>query len=292
MKATRAKKETKAKRTVFGAPEKVGKKTPVRPYRQIIVDSNDPGYTNRVLVATPSTGVIRMEWATARWGQIIPMNWSQVQMIQFMNSFAPLRFIVPDAQNLIVKEVVEKDYEWLILVEHDNVLAPDTFVRFNKYMREEKVPVVSGLYFSRSEPSEPLVFRGRGTSVYWNWKFGDEVWCDGVPTGCLLVHGGLLRAMWKESEEYVVNGIKTRRVFENPAKTWFDPNTNQFNTLAGTTDLEWCTRIIKGGFFKKSGWKEFEHKKYPFLVDTKIFCKHIDPNGRIYPPDEILKSSK
>jgi len=271
----------KATRTIYGS------KSPVRPYRQIIVNSNDPGYVNRLLVATPTTGNIRMEWALARWGQVIPMNWSQVQMVEFMNSFVPEGFVVPDAQNIIVKEVIEKNFEYLLLIEHDVILPPDAFLKFNRYIRDEKVPIVSGLYFSRSEPSEPLVFRGRGTSVYWKWKLGDLVWVDGVPTGCLLIHAGILRKMWEESPEYVVNGIKTRRVFDNPTKVWYDPNTMNFNTLTGTSDLEWCTRVIKGRYFEKAGWKEFQRKKYPFLVDTNIFCRHISPDGTQYPNFEV-----
>lgn len=276
-------KAPKYKKTIYGP------KSPVRPYRQIKMDANDPGYVNRVLVATPTTGNIRMEWALARWGQVIPMNWSQVQMVQWVNTYAPFRFAVPDAQNVIVKEVIEKDFEWLLLVEHDNILPADAFMRYNKYMREEKVPVVSGLYFSRSEPSEPLVFRGRGTSVHWDWKMGEKVWVDGVPTGMLLVHRGILKAMWDESPEYVVNGVGTRRIFNNPRKVWFDGAGN-FNTLSGTTDLEWCTRVIDGGYFEKGGWKNYQNKKYPFLVDTNIFGYHIAPNGQQFPNFDPYKT--
>lgn len=279
------------KRKTPKATEKIygDKKSPVRGYRQIEVDSNNPGYVNRVLVATPTTGLIRMEWALARWGQTIPMNWSQVQAIQYYNSYVPLGFSVPDAQNLIVKSVVEGDFEWLLLVEHDNVLPSDAFLRFNRYMREEEVPIVSGLYFSRSHPSEPLVFRGRGTSVYWDWEMGDRVWVDGTPTGCLLIHAGILREMWKESPEYTVGGVTTRRVFENPNKVWIDEETGNFNTLAGTTDLQWCTRVMEGDYFKKAGWDEFHDKKYPFLIDTNIFCKHINQDGTQFPPFDPWK---
>jgi hypothetical protein len=197
---------------------------------------------------------------------------------------------VPDAQNIIVKSVVEQDFEWLLLIEHDNIIPADAFIRFNRYMNEEKVPIVSGLYYSRSNPSEPLVFRGRGTSVYTDWKQGDRVWVDAVPTGTLLVHAGILREMWKESPEYMVNGVVTRRVFDNPRKLWYDTEGN-FNTLTGTSDLEWCTRIMEGGYFKKAGWKDYEGKKYPFLIDTGILVKHIDLDGTIY-PDHMIQEGK
>ena len=269
-------------RTVYGTSEKSKSKHQAR---HVTLDSNDPGYTNRVLVATPTAGNVRMEWVSGRYGQIIPMNWSMVTYINFMNSFAPIRYAVPDAQNIIVREALSKDFEWLLLVEDDVILPPDAFVRFNKYMRDCNVPVVSGLYFSRNEPSEPLVFRGRGTSVYWKWKAGQKVWADGVPTGCLLIHNSILKALWKESPEYRIGGGIARRVFDNPQKLWENPETGDFNMLSGTSDLEWCTRVMKDKIFEKAGWKEFQKMKFPFLVDTDIFCKHIDRNtGVQYPP--------
>ena len=45
--------------------------SPVRPYRTIIQDSGDPGYINRLMVATPVTGLVRIEWVQARYGQTI-----------------------------------------------------------------------------------------------------------------------------------------------------------------------------------------------------------------------------
>jgi hypothetical protein len=260
-----------------------GRVSPVREYRTIVKDSGDPGYVNRVLVATPTTGLVRIEWVQARYGQIIPMNWSQVQMLHYMNSYMPLRYQVADAQNVIVKELIDKDFEWLLLLEHDTVLPPDAFVRFNEYMREAKVPVVSGLYYSRSRPSEPLVFRGRGTGVYTDWKQGDRVWVDGVPTGCLLIHGGILRAMWAEAEEYTVGNVKLRRVFDTPRAAWYDPESGQYNTISGTSDLQWSTNVMNGHYFKKSGWDMYEDKKYPFLIDTNLRCSHINPNGEQFP---------
>jgi hypothetical protein len=48
---------------------------------------------------------------------------------------------------------------------------------------------------------------------------------------------------------------------------------------------------MEGGYFKKAGWHDFEGKKYPFLIDTNIFCKHIDPDGTQY-PDHMVQETK
>lgn len=257
--------------------------SPVREY-QTKVDTNGQNYVNRLLVGTPVTGLVRVEWVSARYGQIIPMNWSYIYLNQFINSYMPLRYQVADAQNLIVKAAIEQDMEWLFLLEHDVVLPPDAFMRLNHYILEEKAPVVSGLYFVRGRPSYPLVFRGRGNSVYTRWKLGDKVWVDGVPTGCLLIHMGIIREMWQDSEEYTVGNQVTRRVFNTPRDLWFDPeDDSRIVASGGTSDLAWCTRVMEGGYFKKAGWGKYNRKKYPFLIDTEIFCRHINPDGEMFP---------
>lgn len=257
--------------------------SPVREYRTIVQDSGDPGYVNRILIGTASTGLVRIEWHQARSGQIIPTNWSTVQMLQFVNSYIPLRYQVADAQNLIVKEAVEKDFEWLFFLEHDVLIPPDCFIRINEYMREAKTPVVSGLYYTRSRPSEPILYRGRGNGYFGGWKQGDKVWADGVPTGCLLIHMGLLRAMWADAEEYQIGRITTRRVFDTPQALWFDPETGVFNTTSGTSDLDWCSKVIDGGYFAKSGWDSYQQMRWPFLCDTNLRCSHVNPNGEQFP---------
>ncbi len=245
--------------------------------------SRDP--RNRILISTPTLGVIRAEWAAARWGQVIPCNWSNSSIQAGVNSHLPIRYLVADAQNLAVQEAVQKDFEWLLLHEDDVVLPPDAFLKLNEYMRKADVPVVSGLYYTKSDPSEPVVYRGRGNSYFDGWKRGDKVWADGVPTGCLLIHCSILKLMYEDSEEYqLFNGTTARKVFETPGRVWTDPETGASQSEVGTSDLAWCDRVIDKGYLKRAGWAKVGRRKYPFLVDTNIFCTHIDlSSGKQYP---------
>lgn len=186
----------------------------------VVNDSGNPNYVNRILVGTPVTGLVRIEWVNGRYGQVIPCNWSMVNYTHFMNSYYPLRYQVADAE-LDCKAAIEEKFEWLFLLEHDNVLRPDAFVRLNQYMLDGKEPVVSGLYFTKGWPSEPLVYRGRATATSLTGD-GPQDRVDGVPTGRPLIDMSLIRAMWEESEEYDLGGQKTRRVFHTPCDVWFD----------------------------------------------------------------------
>ena len=77
--------------------------------------------------------------------------------------------------------------------------------------------------------------------------------------------------------------MKRGRVFETPIRMWEDPQTQSWQTSIGTEDLAWCDKVVKDGIFAKAGWPEYQKKTYPFLVDTNIFCGHIDPSGTRYP---------
>lgn len=258
-------------------------KSPVREYKMITMDGGSDAYINRMLIGIPTRGYCRMEWHQAQRALVTPVNWSEVAVTQPYSAAYTYNYQVADAQNMLVQTALERDFEWILFYEDDMLPPPDALMRLNQYMRAEDTPVVSGLYYTRSRPSEPLVFRGRGDSVYDKFKIGDKVWCTGVPTGFLLVHMGLMRAMWDESPEYQARNRVTRRVFETPRRAEYNAEMNQFNTFSGTSDLEWCNRVIEGEYFKKSGWTKYQRKKYPFLVDTNIFVRHIEFNGEQFP---------
>jgi hypothetical protein len=44
---------------------------------------------------------------------------------------------------------------------------------------------------------------------------------------------------------------------------------------------------MEGDYMRKAGWDEYVDNlpdpRYPFLVDTALFCPHIEMNGQQYP---------
>lgn len=255
---------------------------------------NDVPWKKRFMLGIATEGLVRIEWAAHRYGQIIPINW---QMADFSITYSPEQFTtahavgfgIDDAYNAIIQQALNKGVEWLLIVEDDVLVPHDLFLKMNGYMTESKTPVVSGLYYSKGIPSVPLVFRGRGNGAFRDWKRGDKVWCDGIPFGCLLVHMSILKYMWENSETYnAPNGTKLKRVIETPRKKFFDPETKEYMVQVGTQDLYWCDRIMKEDIFAKTGWDSIANQKFPFLCDTDIFCKHIDrQTGRQYPIGDI-----
>jgi len=237
---------------------------------------NDEPINRRILWGTPTLGVIRMEWANAVQGLIMPCNWSNGRVV-------PYNYMVADAQNLIAHEVLTGKWEWCWLLEDDNIVPANTLLLLEEHMRTGTVPIVSGLYHLKNS-REPLLYRGSGTGAYWpgpkTWKPGDQVWVDGVPTGCLLVHRSIFEVMAKDAEVYELRNqgqtVQIKRIFTTPRDYWIDPATGSYQMRVGTSDLYWCRQIIRDKVLARAGWPRLAKQTYPFLVDTRLAVGHID----------------
>jgi hypothetical protein len=234
---------------------------------------------HRLLIGTPTLGTIRIEWHNAMSGLVIPCNWG-------MASTTPIGFLVADGQNLIAHEVLQKGFEWVLFIEDDTIPPVDLLLRLQEHIEKRTVPIVSGLYHVKGG-TEPMIYRGRGTGAYKDWKPGQQVWADGVPTGCLLVHCSILAELAKTAQIYTLlsSGVpfQVKRIFESPRRAYTDPATGGYMKLLGTSDLYFCDQVMQQGILAKAGWPKVAKREFPFLVDTRIVCSHVDrETGRVW----------
>jgi hypothetical protein len=198
----------------------------------------------------------------ARFGQVIPCNWSNGDIFQFYSQFSPLGYAVAEARNICVEYFIKQGFEWWFSIDEDVILPPDTFLKINDYMESGEYPIVSGLYYCKGSHPEPLMFRGRGNGCYQNWKKGDKVFCDGIPCGCLLMHRSILETLYNSSPAVVVPSLAgpvvVRKVFETPRKASFDPAAGKYVSEQGTEDLFFLDRVMKENVFEKCGVEKYK----------------------------------
>lgn len=248
-----------------------------------ILQYNDTAWRKRLLVSVATEGWVRYEWAAARYGQVTPVNWAASG---FDINYTAIGYSIDDAYNMITSKALEMGVDWLVIIEDDVLVPNNLFVLLADYINEAKYPVVSGLYYTKGSPSEPLIFRGRGNGPYLDWTLGDKVKCDGLPMGCMLMHTSLLRWMWDNAaEDYrLCDGTPSRKVFVTPKQVWYDPESGGWQRREGTQDLYFFDRLIEHEVLSKTGWDDLAKEENPWLCDTNIFCKHIDRgSGRQYP---------
>ena len=239
---------------------------------------------HRLLLGVPVTGLVRIEWVLGKYGQTIPCNWSLAEHMHPLPQVTPLGYDVKDARNIIVQAAVQQNFEWLFFNDSDTILPPDCFLKLNEYMRDGTIPIVAGLYFTKSYPSEPLLYRGRGNSYFTKWKLGEKVWCDGTGMGATLLNVKVLQKMWEDAPEYLAGGNqKVRKVYDTPQFLWLDPEAGGVKGFQGTEDLSFYDRLIQGNYLARAGFKHVSRRKWPILCDTSMLCYHITPDGVRYP---------
>jgi hypothetical protein len=201
-----------------------------------------------------------------------------------MSQHSPIDFQVPDGRNIIAHNLLTGGYEWLLFIDHDVIVPPNLFLLVNDVMAEKKYPIWAGIYFTKSVPSEPLIYRGRGNGYFRDWKFGDKVWVDGVHMGCTLIHRSVFEGLAPNCRRYVpAPGMpEIAEFYINPAKVFSDPEQRATFVATGTEDLNFCERVIEQGVIQKAGW-EVPDFKHPIMIDTSVYCRHIDQNGLQYP---------
>jgi len=252
----------------------------------------------QILIGSPTLGTVRIEWHNAMRGMVTPPNWASV-------SSTPRGYTVPDAQNMLVDQVLRGPFRALLLIEDDTCPPAHALIQFDRWFwkmeRKKAPPVVSGLYHIKGSAEiregkrggiellgpEPLAYRGGGQRAYRDWDYGDVIWVSGIPTGALLIHRAVLEAWAREPdvESYTIPGypFPCKRIFMQPSHVWIDPGGGT-HCSAGTTDLWWSDQTIKRSILAKAGWpKRFSAKTYPFIIDTALVFKHVDRmTGMLY----------
>lgn len=160
------------------------------------LDEMASGMPRRVIATcTPSLGRIPTQWAFALRNLFTPMNLGIMTMYS-------LGLPVAESRNRLIRQVLAMDEESTSL-EISHVFWIDDDVLFQRgalvQLSQHRMPIVSGVYFSKSPPGEPLIFDGplRGSAPF---RPGEvrEVWGHGM--GLTLVETEVYRRLRDETE--------------------------------------------------------------------------------------------
>jgi len=168
---------------------------------------------------------------------------------------------IDKAREFFAEKAIEFNCKWLFMMDED-VAVPSYAIRqlVHRLEHDEKAGLAAGIYCQKTNPTEPMVFRGKGGGPYWKWKAGELFECDSIGLGCSLVRVD---------------------VFKDLPKPWFKTVDDNDAVLDGvaklvgwTEDIWFCNRL------REAGWK--------VLADGGILPDHLDmQNGKAtnLPPD-------
>jgi GT2 family glycosyltransferase len=154
---------------------------------------------------------------------------------------------VGEARNHIAEEAIAKHAKYLWFID-DDVAVPTLAIRKLIYELEQnpEAMVIGGIYCSKTEPPEPVVFQGKGQGAFWQWKLGDVFECDGIGTGCMLIKTELFAKLEKPWFKTIDEACTDPAQFKNQQ----------------TDDLYFCDKVIDAG--------------YKILAHGGVQCLHWD----------------
>lgn len=162
------------------------------------------------------------------------------------------------ARDAVVEDALADGCKYVWFVDDDTVPPSDAARKLivaleQERVRNSNVKIIGGIYCTKTDPPEPLVFQGPGSGSDYNWKVGEVFPCWGLGTGCMMIDAEVFRAL---------------------PKPWFVIK-DEAHDFEGE-DLSFCRKAQEAGFKVKA--------------HGGVLCTHWDVNASPYkvysvPPD-------
>jgi predicted SAM-dependent methyltransferase len=140
-----------------------------------------------VVVGIPSFGMLSTYFLQARMAQQFPLVSSAIDKIVLNKPIA-------EARNEIVEYALEQNANYIYWLDDDVIPPPETFLKL--YMQQKDI--INGVYWSKSNPPMPLLFRNHLEGPYLDWHIGDLIEIDAAGNGLTLVKTDVYRKIQKE----------------------------------------------------------------------------------------------
>jgi len=161
---------------------------------------------------------------------------------------------VEEARCVAVDEAIKVGAKYLWFVD-DDTIPPSHAARALIYQLENNpdAMVCGGLYVTKEDIPQPVVFQGIGLGSYWHWKKGDVFECTGMGAGCMMIRTEVFKTLEKPYFKFI------RDI----------PSDINHGSSCISEDIYFCEMVRKEG--------------YKVLAHGGVLCRHFDVNtGRVF----------
>lgn len=197
-----------------------------------------------VCVGIPSFGMVSTYFMQSRMSQQFPLVSSAIDKVVLNKPIA-------EARNEIVEFALQQGAQYLFWLDDDVIAPPDAFMKLYRHQKD----VINGVYWSKSNPPMPLLFRDHLNGPYWDWHVGDLIEIDAAGNGLTLVKMDVYRKISKELGDpwYSTDYSSFKNVSESP--------------LNNTEDIYFYWKAKKAG--------------YKIWADTSVQALHYDKVNQV-----------
>lgn len=197
-----------------------------------------------VVIGIPSFGMVSTYFLQSRVSQQFPLVSSAIDKVVLNKPIA-------EARNEIVEYALEQGANYIYWLDDDVIAPPDAFLRLFNHKKD----IINGVYWSKSNPPMPLLFRNHLEGPYYDWHLGDLIEIDAAGNGLTLVKTDVYRTIkeklggpWYSTEYASFPGVKA-------------------SPVNNTEDLYFYWKARKCGF--------------KIWADTRVQAFHYDKNNGI-----------
>lgn len=199
-----------------------------------------------VVVGIPSFGMVSTYFAQSRQGMAFPLVSSSIDKYVLDKPIA-------EARNEIVQFALDQGANYIFWLDDDVIAPGDSFLKLLRHNRD----IINGVYWSKSNPPMPLLFRNHLEGPYYNWHVGDLIEIDAAGNGLTLVKTDVYRKMQKE-----LGG------------PWYS---TEYLSFAGINDMPSPPNNTEDLYFY---WKA-KKLGYKIWADTSVQAYHFDKNNKV-----------
>lgn len=192
-------------------------------------------------------GLVPIQFLMSHMNWTPPLNVSMAYMVK-------MNMLSSHARQVMTMEAIRSGAEYIFYVDDDTLIPPlGLYTLYNFMEQNPHAGAVSGVYTTRQNPNEPLIYKEHGAGCAWDFEMGPGAKPEvifGAGAGCLLARVSAIKAVMEANPGVPV---------------WADekdlPGADKRGVMWGH-DIRFCRLLNLHGF--------------PVYVDGKILCGHYD----------------
>lgn len=192
-------------------------------------------------------GLVPIQFVMSHMNWTPPLNVSMAYMVK-------MNMLSSHARQVMTMEAIRAGAEYIFYVDDDTLIPPlGLYTLYNFMEQNPHAGAVSGVYTTRENPNEPLIYQAHGEGCSWDFEMGPGAKPEpifGAGAGCLLARVSSIKS-WMEANPGV--------------PIWADekdlPSENKQSVMWGH-DVRFCRLLNLHG--------------HPVYVDGKVLCGHYD----------------
>ncbi len=196
-----------------------------------------------IALAIPTWGKVSISWARAMRHIGGPLGANTVELAPVVGK------PIAEARNELMEGAIQNNCDYIFFIGDDVLMPPDALNRLLQRMWDNPdVNIVTGMYWTKSWPTQPYIWRGIQRGPYLDWKHGEFFELDYAGCDCLLIR------LTPEMKELGPDWFSTEWTWEG--------REGEAPTLMATEDFYFYTKTRKAGF--------------KLWCDSNVQCIHED----------------